>query len=136
MVVLLEGDGPLATLALLKSPGKGFLCIGGDGALSLSVAAPVRRSSGPGLSDDEERLAGVPVASTNTFTQPDEDAEALFNQMKIMGSLWVMLFSKEEDAEALQICLLLLQVFQLKVNGVAFRLIPESTQVKNALKVC
>lgn len=31
--------------------------------------------------------------------------------------------------------LLLLQVFQLKVNGVAFRLIPESTQVKNALKV-
>ncbi|CAH8255194.1 unnamed protein product [Arabidopsis lyrata] len=27
------------------------------------------------------------------------------------------------------------RVFQLKVNGVAFRLIPESTQVKNALKI-
>ena len=29
----------------------------------------------------------------------------------------------------------MLQVFQLKVDGVAFRLIPESSQVKNALKV-
>ncbi|KAG7546765.1 Tic22-like [Arabidopsis suecica] len=28
----------------------------------------------------------------------------------------------------------MIKVFQLKVNGVAFRLIPESTQVKNALK--
>lgn len=28
-----------------------------------------------------------------------------------------------------------LQVVQLKVDGVAFRLIPESTQVKNALTV-
>lgn len=28
-----------------------------------------------------------------------------------------------------------LQVFQLKVDGVAFRLIPEYSQVKNALKV-
>lgn len=27
------------------------------------------------------------------------------------------------------------QVFQLKVNGVSFRLIPEASQVKNALKV-
>lgn len=29
----------------------------------------------------------------------------------------------------------LLQVFQLKVDGVAFRLIPEASQVKNAIKV-
>jgi hypothetical protein len=28
-----------------------------------------------------------------------------------------------------------LQVFQLKLNGVAFRLIPESSQVQNALMV-
>lgn len=27
------------------------------------------------------------------------------------------------------------QVFQLKVSGVAFRLIPESSQVENALRV-
>lgn len=31
--------------------------------------------------------------------------------------------------------LLMLQVFQLKVDGVAFRLIPEPSQVKNAIKV-
>lgn len=30
---------------------------------------------------------------------------------------------------------LILQVFQLKVDGVAFRLIPELSQIKNAIKV-
>ncbi|KAH0926095.1 hypothetical protein HID58_018351, partial [Brassica napus] len=34
MVVLLDGDRPLATLALLKSKGKRFVCIGGEGVLS------------------------------------------------------------------------------------------------------
>ncbi|KAJ4900627.1 Tic22-like protein [Raphanus sativus] len=50
----------------------------------------------------------------------EEDAEALLNQMKIMDPRM-----KKEGSKV---------VFQLKVNGVAFRLIPESTQVKNALK--
>ncbi|CAH2052900.1 unnamed protein product [Thlaspi arvense] len=85
----------------------------------------------------------------------EEDAEALLKQMKAMDprmrkegskvvalalskvswiqksilSSLVLLFAE------IRLLLLLLQVFQLKVNGVAFRLIPESTQVKNALKV-
>lgn len=73
--------------------------------VAAAVAAPVRRSSGPGLSDDdmEERLAGVPVYALSNSNEEfvlvsgtstgkslgllfckEEDAEALLNQMKIM----------------------------------------------------
>ncbi|KAG2317303.1 hypothetical protein Bca52824_020425 [Brassica carinata] len=113
-----------------------------------AVAAPVRRSGGPGLSADdmEERLAGVPVyalsnsneefvlvSGTNTGKSlgllfcKEEDAETLLNQMKVMDPRM-----KKEGSKV--VALALSKVFQLKVNGVAFRLIPESTQVKNALK--
>lgn len=71
----------------------------------MAAVAPVRRSTGPGLSADdlEERLAGVPVyalsnsneefvlvSGTNTGKSlgllfcKEEDAEALLNQMKVM----------------------------------------------------
>ncbi|KAJ4869181.1 hypothetical protein Rs2_26983 [Raphanus sativus] len=116
--------------------------------VAAAVAAPVRRSSGPGLSDDdmEERLAGVPVYALSNSNEEfvlvsgtstgkslgllfckEEDAEALLNQMKIMDPRM-----KKEGSKV--VALALSKVFQLKVNGVAFRLIPESTQVKNALK--
>ncbi|KAH0895281.1 hypothetical protein HID58_057710, partial [Brassica napus] len=60
MVVLLDGDGPLATLALLKSKGKRFLCIGGDGALSrwrrsLSSFSLIRCIGGDGALLDGDR---------------------------------------------------------------------------------
>lgn len=116
--------------------------------VAAAVAAPVRRSSGPGLSDDdmEERLAGVPVYALSNSSEEfvlvsgtstgkslgllfckEEDAEALLNQMKVMDPRM-----KKEGSKV--VALALSKVFQLKVNGVAFRLIPESTQVKNALK--
>ncbi|CAN6990533.1 protein TIC 22-like, chloroplastic [Brassica rapa] len=110
--------------------------------------APIRRSSGPGLSADdmEERLAGVPVYALSNSNEEfvlvsgtatgkslgllfckAEDAEALLNQMKAMDPRM-----RKEGSKV--VALALSKVFQLKVNGVAFRLIPESTQVQNALK--
>ncbi|KAF8047697.1 hypothetical protein N665_2863s0001 [Sinapis alba] len=124
--------------------------ISDDGGRKTHVAAvaPVRRSSGPGLSADdmEERLAGVPVYALSNSNEEfvlvsgtstgkslgllfckEEDAEALLQQMKVMDPRM-----RKEGSKV--VALALSKVFQLKVNGVAFRLIPESTQVKNALK--
>ncbi|CAF2076438.1 hypothetical protein Bca4012_089850 [Brassica carinata] len=118
------------------------------GKTHVAAVAPVRRSSGPGLSADdmEERLAGVPVYALSNSNEEfvlvsgtatgkslgllfckEEDAEALLNQMKAMDPRM-----RKEGSKV--VALALSKVFQLKVNGVAFRLIPESTQVKNALK--
>ncbi|RID79915.1 hypothetical protein BRARA_A02618 [Brassica rapa] len=119
------------------------------GKTHVAVApAPARRSSGPGLSADdmEERLAGVPVYALSNSNEEfvlvsgtatgkslgllfckEEDAEALLNQMKAMDPRM-----RKEGSKV--VALALSKVFQLKVNGVAFRLIPESTQVQNALK--
>ncbi|KFK39669.1 hypothetical protein AALP_AA3G273900 [Arabis alpina] len=111
------------------------------------TTAPVRKS-GAGLSADviEERLAGVPVyalcnsneefvlVSGNSSGKSlgflfckEEDAESLLKQMKIMDPRM-----RNEGSKV--VTLALSKVTQLKVDGVAFRLIPESTQVKNALK--
>ncbi|KAF3600862.1 hypothetical protein F2Q69_00037180 [Brassica cretica] len=119
------------------------------GKTHVAAVAPVRRSSGPGLSADdmEERLAGVPVYALSNSNEEfvlvsgtatgkslgllfckEEDAEALLNQMKAMDPRM-----RKEGSKV--VALALSKVFQLKVNGVAFRLIPESTQVKNALKL-
>ncbi|GAB4851864.1 hypothetical protein Ancab_031263 [Ancistrocladus abbreviatus] len=92
----------------------------------------------------EERLAGVPVyALSNSaeefvlvsgvksgkalglFCFKEEDADALLQQMKLMDP--GMRRGSRVVAVALN------KVLQLKVNGVAFRLIPEASQVKNAL---
>ncbi|CAH8314358.1 unnamed protein product [Eruca vesicaria subsp. sativa] len=119
---------------------------GGKTHLEAAVAAPARRSSGLSADDMEERLAGVPVYALSNSNEEfvlvsgtstgkslgllfckEEDAEALLRQMKIMDPRM-----KKEGSKV--VALALSKVFQLKVNGVAFRLIPESTQVKNALK--
>ncbi|CAN1170676.1 Protein TIC 22-like, chloroplastic [Linum perenne] len=96
----------------------------------------------------EERLAGVPVytlsnsrdefvlvsgASSSSIPKSlglmcfkKEDADALLRQMKIMDPQM-----REDDSKVVAVALN--KVFQLKVDGVSFRLIPDSTQVKNAL---
>ncbi|KDP32579.1 hypothetical protein JCGZ_13129 [Jatropha curcas] len=94
----------------------------------------------------EERLAGVPVYA---LSNPNEEF-VLVSGVSTAKSLGLLCF-KKEDAEALLeqmksmdpgmrksgskvVAVALNKVFQLKVQGVAFRLIPESSQVKNALR--
>ncbi|KAL5053881.1 hypothetical protein RYX36_034563 [Vicia faba] len=93
----------------------------------------------------EQRLEGVPVyalsnaadefmlvsgASTGRnlglFCFNKEDAEALLHQVTAIDPLM------PQGSKVVPVALN--KVFQLKVNGVAFRLIPEFSQVKNALQ--
>ncbi|KAJ0093971.1 hypothetical protein Patl1_26167 [Pistacia atlantica] len=94
----------------------------------------------------EERLAGIPVYALSNFNEEfvlvsgasngkslglmcfkKEDAEALLEQMKSMDPVM-----RKEGSKVVPVALN--KVCQLKVDGVAFRLIPESNQIKNALK--
>ncbi|KAI9115057.1 hypothetical protein K1719_014070 [Acacia pycnantha] len=103
---------------------------------------PVRTLSTEAI---EERLAGVPVyalsnaaeefvlvSGTSTgknlglFCFKKDDAEALLEQVKSVDP--AMRIGSKVVPVALN------KVFQLKVDGVAFRLIPESSQVQNALR--
>lgn len=93
----------------------------------------------------EERLAGVPVYALSNAA----DEFVLVSGVSTGKSLGLFCF-KKEDAEALLehirsldpgmqtgskvVPVALNKVFQLKLNGVSFRLIPESSQVKNALR--
>ncbi|XVF28985.1 hypothetical protein REPUB_Repub15cG0080500 [Reevesia pubescens] len=94
----------------------------------------------------EERLAGVPVYALSN----SEEEFVLVSGVSTKKSLGLLCF-KKEDAEALLeqmksmdpgmrkgsskvVAVALNKVFQLKVDGVALRLIPESTQIKNALR--
>ncbi|KAK9288514.1 hypothetical protein L1049_016973 [Liquidambar formosana] len=106
----------------------------------------VARQSGAALSVEaiEERLAGVPVYALSN----DAEEFVLVSGVKTGKSLGLFCF-KKEDAEALLeqmkmmdpgmrrgskvVAVALNKVFQLKIGGVAFRLIPESSQIKNAL---
>ncbi|XP_022150434.1 protein TIC 22-like, chloroplastic isoform X2 [Momordica charantia] len=92
----------------------------------------------------EERLAGIPVyalsnsaeefvlvsgASTakslGLFCFKKEDAEALLQHVGMMDA------SAQNGSKVVPVALN--KVFQLHVNGVTFRLVPECSQVKNAL---
>ncbi|XP_027341552.1 protein TIC 22-like, chloroplastic isoform X2 [Abrus precatorius] len=93
----------------------------------------------------EERLEGIPVYALSNAS----DEFLLVSGASTSKNLGLFCFNKD-DAEALlqQVTLIdpqarqgskvvpvaLNKVFQLKVNGVAFRLIPEFSQVKNALR--
>ncbi|KAL5703173.1 Protein TIC 22-like [Ranunculus cassubicifolius] len=96
--------------------------------------------------DIEDRLSGVPVyalsnsneefvlvsgvstgKSLGLFCFNKDDAESLLEQMKSMDP--AMRRSSKVVTVALN------KVFQLKLNGVAFRFIPDSSQIKNAIKV-
>ncbi|XP_059632090.1 protein TIC 22-like, chloroplastic isoform X2 [Cornus florida] len=93
----------------------------------------------------EERLAGVPVYALSNSSQEfvlisgvntgkslglfcfkEEDAEALLEQMKSMDP------GMRQGSKVVAVALN--KVFQLKLDGVAFRLIPETSQIKNALR--
>ncbi|XP_020589592.1 protein TIC 22-like, chloroplastic [Phalaenopsis equestris] len=94
----------------------------------------------------EERLSGVPVytlsnaaeefvlvsgiraeGSLGLFCFKQEDAETLLDQMKAM--------KKDMSEGSKVVAVALNKVFQLKVDGVAFRLIPDPKQVLNAIKL-
>ncbi|KAJ6808092.1 protein TIC 22-like, chloroplastic [Iris pallida] len=94
----------------------------------------------------EERLAGVPVyALSNSaeefvlvsgvrtgkclglFCFNREDAESLLDQMKVANR------DMREGSRVVAVALN--KVFQLKVDGVAFRLVPDPSQIANAIKV-
>ncbi|KAI3470055.1 hypothetical protein Pfo_026718 [Paulownia fortunei] len=93
----------------------------------------------------EERLAGVPVyalsngsqefvlvSGTNTgknlglFCFSEADAETLHKQMKSVDP------SMSSGSQVVAVALS--KIFQLKVDGVALRLVPEASQISNALK--
>ncbi|KAI3965527.1 hypothetical protein MKX01_029434 [Papaver californicum] len=93
----------------------------------------------------EERLAGVPVyALTNS-----SDEFVLISGVKTGKSLGLFCF-KKEDANALLeqmksmdpgmrrgskvVAVALNKVFQIKLDGVAFRFIPDSSEIQNAVK--
>lgn len=102
---------------------------------------------GAGLSDAdiEQRLAGVPVYALSNSSEEfvvvsgqnpvkslgllcfkEEDAQTLLGQMKAMDP------RMRPGSKVVPVALSM--VFQLKVNGVSFRFIPESSQIKNAIE--
>ncbi|XWS09236.1 hypothetical protein CRYUN_Cryun40dG0068300 [Craigia yunnanensis] len=106
------------------------------------------KKSGAVLSAEaiEERLAGVPVYALSN-SQGEFVLVSIVSTKKSLG----LLCFKKADAEALLeqmksmdprmrkggskvVAVALNKVFQLKVDGVALRLIPELTQIKNALR--
>ncbi|KAI3794900.1 hypothetical protein L1987_37541 [Smallanthus sonchifolius] len=95
--------------------------------------------------DIEQRLAGVPVYALSNSSEEfvvvsgqnpvkslgllcfkEEDAETLLGQMKSMDP------RMRPGSKVVPVALSM--VFQLKVNGVSFRFIPESSQIKNAIE--
>lgn len=93
----------------------------------------------------EERLEGIPVYALSNASEEfllvsgsssgknlglfcfnKDDAEALLNQVTLIDP------HARQGSKVVPVALN--KVFQLKVNGVAFRLIPEFSQVKNALQ--
>ncbi|KAG6530152.1 hypothetical protein ZIOFF_012374 [Zingiber officinale] len=114
-------------------------------SISLPEDAPARDKT---LSMDaiQERLAGVPVYALSNaeedfvlvsgvrsgknlglFCFKEEDAEALLEQMRSMN------VDMRQGAKVVPVALN--KVFQLKVDGVALRFLPDSSQIANAIKV-
>ncbi|KAI4378922.1 hypothetical protein MLD38_016339 [Melastoma candidum] len=117
---------------------------------SVAVANVPVVKRGLSESDLEERLAGVPVYALSNGT--DEFVLVSGRERKEeKGSSLGLLCLGKEDAEALLqqmrnmdpgmrsgsrvVPLALNKVIQLKVDGVSFRFIPESSQIKHALKL-
>lgn len=82
------------------------------------------------LSNSSEEFVLVSGAKTGRslglFCFEERDADALLHQMRSMDP------AMRRGSRVVPVALN--KVFQLKVNGVAFRLIPEATQIKNALR--
>ncbi|XP_030463875.1 protein TIC 22-like, chloroplastic isoform X1 [Syzygium oleosum] len=142
-------DAGISNFKLAASPAGAknpvFARVADVGRARLPSAGP--KSRGPlSVEEIQERLAGVPVfALSNSaeefvlvsgvstrkalglFCFKEEDAEALLEQMKSMDP------GMRSGSRVVPVALN--KVFQLKVDGVAFRLIPELSQIKNAIKV-
>ncbi|XP_047171931.1 protein TIC 22-like, chloroplastic [Vigna umbellata] len=107
--------------------------------------APTGRSRPMSVEAIEERLEGIPVYALSNASEEfllvsgsstgknlglfcfnKDDAEALLSQVTLM--------EPHARAGSKVVPIALNKVFQLKVNGVAFRLIPEFSQIQNALK--
>lgn len=105
---------------------------------------PPPRPSSLSIQDIEERLAGVPVyalsnpndefvlvssgssgKSLGLFCFKEDDVNTLLEQMKVMDP------GMRDGSKVVAVALN--KVFQLKVDGVGFRLIPDSSQITNAI---
>ncbi|XP_042464827.1 protein TIC 22-like, chloroplastic [Zingiber officinale] len=114
-------------------------------SISLPEDAPARDKT-QSMDAIQERLAGVPVYALSNaeedfvlvsgvrsgknlglFCFKEEDAEALLEQMRSMN------VDMRQGAKVVPVALN--KVFQLKVDGVALRFLPDSSQIANAIKV-
>ncbi|KAI3746960.1 hypothetical protein L6452_09402 [Arctium lappa] len=113
----------------------------------IAVDKTVAAGAGAGMPDEdiEERLAGVPV-----YALSNSSGEFVVVSGQNTGKSLGLLCFKEEDAKTLLgqmkaidpkmrpgskvVPIALGMVFQLKVNGVSFRFIPELSQIKNAIE--
>ncbi|XP_030533889.1 protein TIC 22-like, chloroplastic [Rhodamnia argentea] len=142
-------DSGISNFKLVASPAGAkspvFARVADVGNAQLASVSPKSRRP-MSVEEIQERLAGVPVyALSNSseefvlvsgvstrkalglFCFKEEDAEALLEQMKSMDP------GMRSGSRVVPVALN--KVFQLKVDGVAFRLIPELSQIKNAIKV-
>ncbi|KAF7849334.1 hypothetical protein BT93_L0968 [Corymbia citriodora subsp. variegata] len=143
-------DSGMSNFKLVASPAGAqspvFARVAADvGDARLASFSPKQRGT-ISVEEIQERLAGVPVyALSNSseefvlvsgvstrkalgmFCFKEEDAEALLEQMKNMDP------GMRSGSRVVPVALN--KVFQLKLDGVAFRLIPELCQIKNAIKV-
>ncbi|KAG9141544.1 hypothetical protein Leryth_019075 [Lithospermum erythrorhizon] len=112
--------------------------------VSTSTSNTIKNNS-LSVEDIEERLTGIPVFALSNAAQEfvlvsgfntgkslglfcfgENDANTLLQQMESMDP------SMRNGSKVVPVALN--KVFKLKVDGVAFRLIPEASQVKNAVK--
>ncbi|KAL8129307.1 hypothetical protein V2J09_018462 [Rumex salicifolius] len=112
-----------------------------------SQTAPVSKSSGKAVVDDdvEERLSGVLVYA---LCNSNEDF-VLISSPRSKGSMSLLFFTEEDADSLLQqmrtidprtsagtkvVAVPLNKVYKLKADGVAFRFIPQRSQIKNAVQ--
>ncbi|PWA65317.1 Tic22-like protein [Artemisia annua] len=133
-----------------KAPAPSFLPFGKNplwARITTDKSVVTSGSGGVGMKDEdiEQRLAGVPVYALSNSNEEfvvvsgqdpvkslgllcfkEQDAETLLGQMKAMDP------RMRPGSKVVPVALSM--VFQLKVNGVSFRFIPESSQIKNAIE--
>ncbi|KAL3619944.1 Protein TIC 22-like, chloroplastic [Castilleja foliolosa] len=141
----LQTNPPLKTSLFAKISNEKTPFYNKFNANSTSNTKPAAKKSAMSVETIEERLAGVPVyalsngsqefvllSGTNTgkslglFCFSEADADTLLEQMKSVDA--------SMSSESQVVAVALSKVFQLKVDGVALRLMPEYSQIQNALK--
>ncbi|KAJ9541464.1 hypothetical protein OSB04_027970 [Centaurea solstitialis] len=136
-----DATRPARSLSFVKSPL--WARISAD--KPVSVGSGVGAGAALSNEDIEERLAGVPVYALSNSSE-----EFVVVSGQNTGKSLGLLCFKEDDAKTLLgqmkaidprmrpgskvVPIALGMVFQLKVNGVSFRFIPELSQIKNAIE--